>query len=93
MIDDIDELMQRKADIDARIAEIRAGERLEAIRQARDLISRHELTEADLFAQLRAKPRVKPSPKYRDPVSGALWSGRGRPPAWLGANREEYAIS
>jgi len=24
-------------------------------------------------------------PKYRDPVSGALWSGRGKMPAWLQA--------
>ncbi|TDY22067.1 DNA-binding protein H-NS [Paraburkholderia sp. BL6665CI2N2] len=28
-------------------------------------------------------PQVKVSPKYRDPVSGATWSGRARPPAWI----------
>ena len=28
-------------------------------------------------------PHVKVSPKYRDPVSGATWSGRARPPAWI----------
>ncbi|MGY6126882.1 H-NS histone family protein (plasmid) [Paraburkholderia strydomiana] len=26
---------------------------------------------------------VKVPPKYRDPVSGATWSGRARPPAWI----------
>jgi DNA-binding protein H-NS len=28
-----------------------------------------------------AMPKVPP--KYRDPVSGATWSGRARPPAWI----------
>jgi DNA-binding protein H-NS len=29
--------------------------------------------------------------KYRDPVSGATWSGRGRAPAWIaGKNRDEF---
>jgi len=38
-------------------------------------------------------------PKYRDPMSGATWSGRGRPPRWLseaveaGRSREEFLIS
>jgi DNA-binding protein H-NS len=31
-----------------------------------------------------AKPSaVKPAPKYRDPATGATWSGRARPPAWI----------
>ncbi|WP_419539411.1 H-NS family nucleoid-associated regulatory protein [Paraburkholderia bengalensis] len=25
----------------------------------------------------------KVAPKYQDPVSGATWSGRARPPAWI----------
>jgi DNA-binding protein H-NS len=29
-------------------------------------------------------PRGPQPPKYRDPQSGATWSGRGRAPAWLG---------
>jgi DNA-binding protein H-NS len=29
--------------------------------------------------------------KYRDPVSGATWSGRGRAPQWIaGKDREEF---
>jgi DNA-binding protein H-NS len=29
--------------------------------------------------------------KYRDPVSGATWSGRGRAPAWIaGKDRDEF---
>jgi DNA-binding protein H-NS len=38
-------------------------------------------------------------PKYRDPESGATWTGRGRTPVWMakklaeGRTREEFAIS
>jgi DNA-binding protein H-NS len=27
--------------------------------------------------------RAQPVAKYRDPVTGATWSGRARPPAWI----------
>ena len=50
-----------------------------------------------------AKPKKKAAkrkvaPKYRDPQSGASWSGRGLTPRWLaekekaGAKREEFLI-
>lgn len=33
-------------------------------------------------------------PKYRDPASGATWSGMGHAPAWIkeAANRDEFLI-
>ena len=50
-----------------------------------------------------AKPKKKAAkrkvaPKYKDPQSGATWSGRGLTPKWLaekekaGAKREEFLI-
>jgi len=50
-----------------------------------------------------AKPKKKAAkrkvaPKYKDPQSGATWSGRGLTPKWLaekekaGAQREEFLI-
>ena len=47
-------------------------------------------------AKQRGKRKV--APKYRDPQSGATWSGRGLTPRWLrekekaGAKREEFLI-
>jgi DNA-binding protein H-NS len=34
-------------------------------------------------------------PKYRDPASGATWSGRGHAPSWIkdAANRDAFLIS
>jgi len=42
--------------------------------------------------------RSKLPPRYKNPETGATWSGRGRPPRWIvdaeaqGRNREEFLI-
>lgn len=40
----------------------------------------------------KAKGAVLPD-KYRDPVSGKGWSGRGRRPKWMEGDAEQYAIA
>jgi DNA-binding protein H-NS len=36
----------------------------------------------------------KVEPKYRDPVSGATWTGRGITPKWIiDKNREDFLIN
>ncbi|MDP9123698.1 MAG: H-NS histone family protein [Pseudomonadota bacterium] len=50
-------------------------------------MSEHGLTVADL-AKAAAKTGAtgkKVQPKYRDPASGATWTGRGLKPKWLQA--------
>src|SRR6516164_1304425 len=39
--------------------------------------------------------KAKLPPKYRDPVSGATWSGHARPPAWIkdAPDRSVYLIN
>lgn len=34
----------------------------------------------------------KLEPKYKDPVSGKTWAGRGRLPRWLVGDKEAYKI-
>ncbi|SIT67114.1 DNA-binding protein H-NS [Burkholderia sp. b13] len=71
-------------------------EREAALAQARDLVATYELTEKEVFGQAkRGGPRAHPGaqPKYRDPQTGATWSGRGRAPAWInGKNRNRFLI-
>lgn len=49
-------------------------------------------------AASKPAPRKRPSranrpPKYRDPDTGATWTGQGAQPRWLdGKNREDYLI-
>lgn len=36
----------------------------------------------------------KVAPKYRDPITGQTWSGRGKPPLWIaGKDREQFLIT
>lgn len=78
-------LMAKKAGIDAQIAAAQT--------EARALIQEHGLTAADLFPPAKAKPASVGAPKYRDPATGATWTGQGKPPNWiLGNDRTHFLI-
>ncbi|CAG9242123.1 H-NS family nucleoid-associated regulatory protein [Paraburkholderia caribensis] len=66
------------------------------IAKIRDIMEKHGLTTADIEAHIGGskkrgrKPGVKvaaksaaSAAKYRDPKSGATWTGHGRAPAWI----------
>ena len=68
--------------------QVRRHELTNVIGAIKDQIVKYGITQADLFGTASAaKPRIpsagKPA-KYRDPISGATWSGHGRNPAWVG---------
>jgi DNA-binding protein H-NS len=86
------ELMAQKAEIEKKIAEAQREERSSAIAQVRALMAQHGLTVADLSSRTTSAPRAaatkavsKVAAKYRDPVTGNTWSGRGLKPNWLKA--------
>ena len=87
-------LLAQKAALDAQIATAQAEAKAKAVTEARALIAEHGLTAADVFpAPGKAKGAVG-APKYRDPDSGATWTGRGKPPNWInGKDREQFLIS
>jgi DNA-binding protein H-NS len=91
------ELIAQKAALELQIAETRQSELADAIGQIRALIEAHELTAEDIFPSGKVKSGVKKTSKvaakYKDPVSGKTWSGRGIAPRWLaGQNKEDFAI-
>jgi DNA-binding protein H-NS len=61
--------------------------------------SKFLVAEGSVPTESVAKTQVKPgnyargpqAPKYRDPVSGATWSGRGPAPAWLASAKDRNA--
>ncbi len=86
----LQELLDQKAALDRQISDAKRASRAEAIAQVRTLMTEHGLTPADLAASVqkraagaRTGSRQKVAPKYRDPESGATWSGRGLKPKWL----------
>ena len=69
------------------------------IAKIRDLMEKHGLTVADIEAHIGGKKRgrkagattiAKPVAvaKYRDPKTGATWTGHGRAPAWIASAKD-----
>jgi DNA-binding protein H-NS len=94
------DLIAQKEALEAQIAEQRRKELSEAIAQIRALVDAHDLSAEDIFgspsrrAKSTEKPANKVAAKYRDPISGKTWSGRGLAPKWLaGKNKENFAIA
>ncbi|MFC4923635.1 MULTISPECIES: H-NS histone family protein [Delftia] len=86
-------LLAQKATLDAQIAQAQAEAKAQAVAQARALIAEHGLTAADVFPAAKAKGSVG-APKYRDPATGATWTGRGKPPNWInGKDRAPFLIA
>lgn len=48
--------------------------------------------EASLFPKASKLKGRKLEPKYKDPVSGKTWAGRGRLPKWMVGDKEQYKI-
>lgn len=90
----LDDLLKQKAAIDEQIAELRTTQRAAAINEALVLIRQFDLTARDLFAHTETTKTRKVLPaKYRDPVSGKTWSGKGRAPKWInGGDRSAFVI-
>ncbi len=72
----------------------RRQEKRAALQKIRALIAEYDLQASDLGLDdgRRRKPSVG-TPKFRDPITGATWTGRGRAPAWLqGKDRAQFEI-
>lgn len=85
----LSELLAQKAALEKQIADTQREERAAAIAQVKTLMAQYGLTLADIGSSGRAAaaPRTgggaKVPAKYRDPATGATWSGRGLQPRWL----------
>ncbi|RFO94822.1 histone [Rhodoferax lacus] len=93
------ELIAQKEALEKQIEETRQAELSEAVNKVRELIAEYGLTQDDLFGTTRDTKKAKPegskvAAKYRDPVSGKEWSGRGLAPKWLqGRDKSEFLIA
>ena len=78
--------------------EVRKYELKTSIDKVRGLVAEYGLTESDVFPSARgarstSTAGTKVAPKYRDPATGATWTGRGKAPKWIdGQEREKFAI-
>jgi DNA-binding protein H-NS len=94
----VQELIAQKEALEKAIAQARKDEYANALKEIKALMDKYGLTVSDLGGKAgkiaKAKSARAPvAPKYRDPVSGATWTGRGRPPKWTaGKDMSKYTI-
>jgi len=71
----------------------RRNEQREALEKIRALIIEYQLLPSDLGFADSPKRRGKHAAKYRDPATGATWSGYGRAPQWMaGKDRALFLV-
>jgi len=91
------ELLAQQVQLGQLVEEARKAEVGAAIQQILALMDEFNISVADLSGKGRdnvgKKAGGKVAPKYRDPVSGATWTGRGKAPRWIeGKDRNSFLI-
>ncbi len=95
------DLIEQQTSLEQRIHEARSLGRTAALAEIERLMAAHGLAAADILPSTRTPQehrRAPVAPKYRDPATGATWTGRGLKPRWLaaaiarGASVEDYRI-
>jgi DNA-binding protein H-NS len=89
------ELLAQREQLDKQIKEAIAREKADGIAKAKVIIEQYKLTASDLFTRKAGAKSSggKVAPKYRNPVTGDTWTGRGKAPKWIeGRDRSSYLI-
>lgn len=93
------EILNQISALQVQAEQARKSELADAVEKVRALIEQYGLTQQDVFPSGRRRAvrqggGAKVAPKYRDPASGATWTGRGKPPKWIeGKDRSAYLIA
>ncbi|MBD9530865.1 H-NS histone family protein [Comamonas sp. CMM01] len=87
-------LLQQREQLEQQIQQARKAELSEAVAKVRALVTEYDLTQEDVFPSSKPKAtRQAVAPKYRDPATGATWTGRGKPPLWIAdKDRAQFEI-
>lgn len=83
------------AELQKKAEEARRAELAGAIAQIKSVMKQFNLTIKDLKlkdGKVSRAPAKAVAAKYRDPVSGETWSGRGRSPAWVAKAKAENKL-
>jgi DNA-binding protein H-NS len=93
----IAELIKQKEALETQIQAAHQAQHAEAVLKVKVIINEHGLTQNDIFGGSKGPRKSstnKVAAKYRDPLSGATWTGRGKSPKWIdGQDREKFVIA
>jgi DNA-binding protein H-NS len=93
----IEDLRRQQEEIDRKIREKTEAEKRAVIEQIVQVVNTYNIPIEEIVEALGGlkikRKGVKAQPKYRDPATGTLWSGRGKEPAWIkGKDRKAFLI-
>jgi DNA-binding protein H-NS len=98
----LEELLAQQQELAQQIERVRNETKSQEIARIKAAMAQYGITIDDLAGgggRTKAGGRAgggkgSVPPKYRDPVTGATWTGRGKPPAWIAGktDRTPYLI-
>lgn len=94
----VEELRRQQEEIDRKIQEKQKAEKKAVIDQIVNVVNTYQIPVEELVEALGGmkvkRKGAKAKPKYRDPVTGTIWTGRGKEPAWIrGKDRKAFLIA
>ena len=97
MTSNYNDLLAQRDALNEKIEQARTQELDSALSQIRTLMEQYGISLQEIMPnKIKAAvkhPRAKVEPKYRNPETGATWTGRGKPPLWIaGKNRDSFLI-
>ena len=81
----LEQLLHLQKQVAAEIGNRRVADELKILDEIRQKVAYLGLSPEDLASRLQGRAKRTVAPQFRDPASGALWSGRGRKPRWVDA--------
>jgi DNA-binding protein H-NS len=100
-------LLKQQEELAAKIDALRQEGKAKGVEQIKAIMADLDITATDLgFYSVASlpngrngprtfkprKPMAVAEPKYQDPATGKTWNGRGKQPAWIAGNRDDYLI-
>lgn len=95
-MDTLTTLLQKQKELSSQIESLRNQQKKEGLKEIVALVEKYQFTPAEVMNALTkqqsgSKKRGSVAPKYRDPQTGATWTGRGKAPSWI-ANKDRDAF-
>ncbi|AOJ10004.1 H-NS family nucleoid-associated regulatory protein [Burkholderia mayonis] len=88
------ELLAQRKVLEAEINAVKLEARNAVLAEVRRMVGEFDISAHEVYGAGRGRKRQRGEAKYRDPVTGTTWSGRGRPPAWInGKDRTHFEIT
>lgn len=89
------DLLKKREELEKKMQVTHQREWAEAVGRVRALVQEHGLNAADVFPPARSarSASAKVAAKYKNPKTGATWTGRGKEPKWIqGQDRSLFQI-